>query len=124
MFGEHPFSSQPYSRNSSTFAAFATLLFGGFALGRSHISTHFHGLFPWDACDSAALGGGRTKLVHSASEVGPGEYTAEHGLVPAGPTAKMLGPSAGRGLRWVGFGSQKITSSGYKCLSCTYYIIL
>ena len=35
--------------------------------------------------------GGRSKLGHSASEVGPGEYTAEHGLVPAGPTAKMLG---------------------------------
>ena len=34
--------------------------------------------------------GGRSKLGHSASEVGPGEYTAEHGLVP-GPTAKMLG---------------------------------
>jgi len=32
--------------------------------------------------------GGRSKLGHSASEVGPGEYTAEHGLVP-GPTAKI-----------------------------------
>lgn len=34
--------------------------------------------------------GGRSQLVHSASDVGPGEYTAEQGM-ELGPTAKLLG---------------------------------
>lgn len=33
--------------------------------------------------------GGRSKLVHTACEVGPGEYTAQHGFQPSGPSCKL-----------------------------------